>query len=443
MMTPSRIATTFIAILFLASCKKSIVVEDPIPVPDPVPVLLNAPVVENFETGSKTSFAKSDVNLTSGSWIFDDAILANTPDDKKLGSQSARIQGNGSITAKFDVMHTKMVVITHASFGTNASSNWQLWISDNSGTSYYQVGNTVSSTSSLKSDTFAIASNAAIRISIRKVSGGANNLNIDDILISNQVVPIPLPNGDDSHLLMGNPSAATTDITNENNYLMNKGYFVLSYSKDRGIANWVSWHLESSDIGTVGRQDDFRSDVTLPSSWYRVSETSYSSSGFDRGHNCPSGDRTSNYAANSATFVMTNMIPQAPNNNQQTWASLEDYSRSLINQGNELYITMGSYGAGGTGSKGYVQTIDNGKVTVPAMIWKVIVVLPSGANDLARVSNATRVIAVNTPNTQTINSNWKTYRTTVDAIEEATGYNLLSKLPVNVQDALEKVVDNK
>ncbi|WP_255412675.1 DNA/RNA non-specific endonuclease [Chitinophaga sp. S165] len=38
----------------------------------------------------------------------------------------------------------------------------------------------------------------------------------------------------------------------------------------------------------------------------------------DRGHNCPSADRTST-TANSSTFLMTNMIPQAPQNNQQTW----------------------------------------------------------------------------------------------------------------------------
>lgn len=83
-----------------------------------------------------------------------------------------------------------------------------------------------------------------------------------------------------------------------------------------GTPNWVAWHLQSEDMGSAPRQDDFRSDNTLPSAWYRVVSTSYSGSGFDRGHNCPSADRTSTIAANSSTFYMTNMIPQAPTLNQ-------------------------------------------------------------------------------------------------------------------------------
>jgi endonuclease G len=43
--------------------------------------------------------------------------------------------------------------------------------------------------------------------------------------------------------------------------------------------------------------------------------------------------RTASVAANSETFLMTNMIPQAPVNNQQTWANLEAYGRTLVSQG--------------------------------------------------------------------------------------------------------------
>jgi endonuclease G len=252
---------------------------------------------------------------------------------------------------------------------------------------------------------------------------------------------MPLP-PDDDHVLMGNPSNATTELVNFSNYFMNKGFYSLSYNENKGTPNWVSWHLMSSDIGSTPRQDDFRADNTLPMGWYQVNEFSYSGSGFDRGHNCPSGDRTSTVAANSATFLMTNMIPQAPNNNQNTWANLESYTRSLVSTGNEVYVIMGAYGVGGTGSNGTTNTINNGYVTVPSNIWKVIVVVPSGDNDLYRVNTSTRVIAVNTPNINSINSNWRNYRVSVDAIEAATGYNLLSHLPLHVQAAVESVVDN-
>jgi endonuclease G len=245
------------------------------------------------------------------------------------------------------------------------------------------------------------------------------------------------------NMAMGNPSGAVADPAYYTNYLMTKTQYTLSYNRDRATPNWVSWHLDPTWLGSTARQDNFSADATLPTGWYRVGSTSYSGSGFDRGHNCPSADRTYSVADNSATFLMTNMIPQAPNNNQQTWANLENYCRTLVNQGNELYIICGSYGTGGTGSAGTFSTIDAGHITVPNRIWKVILVLPQGTSDLSRVTSSTRVIAINTPNTQTVNAQaWGYYRTTVDAIESATGYNLLSNVSSTIQTTIESRVDN-
>lgn len=243
----------------------------------------------------------------------------------------------------------------------------------------------------------------------------------------------------DNNMAMGNPSGANTSYSN---YLINKSQYSMSYNSYRGTPNWVSWHLSSAWLGSTPRQDDFRADNSLPSNFYKVTSSDYTGSGFDRGHNCPSADRTLTVADNSATFLMSNMIPQAPNNNQQTWANLENYCRTLVNQGNELYVIMGSYGTGGTGSGGYKTTIASGKVTVPNRIWKVIVVLPVGTNDVSRVTTSTRVIAIDTPNSTSISSSWGTYRTTVDAIEAATGYNILSNVPTSIQSVIEAKVDN-
>ncbi|MEI6945554.1 DNA/RNA non-specific endonuclease [Paraflavisolibacter sp. H34] len=244
------------------------------------------------------------------------------------------------------------------------------------------------------------------------------------------------------HLTLGNPSEAVADSTIFSNYLMVKPQYALSYNRERGTPNWVSWRLDPSSLGSAPRQDNFRPDLTLPGGWYRVQTSDYTGSGFDRGHNCPSADRTRTEEDNAATFLMTNMIPQAPNNNQTTWANLESYCRKLVDDGNELYIIMGVAGTGGTGSNGVRTTLAAGKITVPNRIWKVIVVLPQGTDDLQRVTEATRVIAVNTPNTHTIDADWSRYRTSVDALETATGYDLLSALPARLQASLEARVDN-
>jgi endonuclease G len=244
------------------------------------------------------------------------------------------------------------------------------------------------------------------------------------------------------HLTLGNPSGAAEDVLMSSNYLMEKPQYALSYNSDRGTPNWVSWHLDNTWLGTAERQDDFRQDNTLPQTWYLVQPTDYSGSGFDRGHHVPSADRTKTIEDNSATFLMTNIIPQAPRHNRELWENLERYCRSLAEQGKELYIVMGSYGIGGTGSAGFISTIAGGKITVPARIWKVVVILEDGESDAARVLTTTRVIAVDTPNRDTVSTTWGTYRTTVDAIEEATGYNLLSSVAESVQAVVEKTVDN-
>ncbi len=247
---------------------------------------------------------------------------------------------------------------------------------------------------------------------------------------------------ENDHMYFGNPSNAAAIIDSANNYLMRKPYYSLSYSRDMGKPNWVSWHLYASDLGNTPRLNDFRPDFTLPAGWYQVPSNAFSGSGFDRGHNTPSADRTSSLSANSSTFLMTNMIPQAPNNNQLTWASFEDSLRRLVNGGSEVYIIMGNYGVGGNGSYGFTTTVDNGRVTVPAYIWKVAVVMQNGINDSARVNANTRIISVLVPNDNNVSGNWKSYRTSIDLIEAATGYDLLSRMPAALQTLIEAKVDN-
>lgn len=246
----------------------------------------------------------------------------------------------------------------------------------------------------------------------------------------------------DNPMNLGNPSNAKNDVNTPNNYLMEKPQFALSYNSSRGGANWAAWHLSTAWKGGTPRQDDFRGDPDLPSGFTKVVTNDYTNTGFDRGHLCPSDDRDSSVADNSATFVMTNMLPQSPNLNRITWKNLEDYCRTLMGQGNELYIYAGGYGVGGNGSNGDLSTFAVGKVTVPSRMWKVVVILPVNTNDVNRIDAGTRVIAVDMPNTQSVNSkSWGDYRVSVDDIEAATGYNFMNLVATNIQNTLESKAD--
>lgn len=247
---------------------------------------------------------------------------------------------------------------------------------------------------------------------------------------------VPAPYTPSVHLTMGNPSGAVTDINQPNNYLLEKPELAISYNRDRGGPNWVSWHLSDDWTGSLTRVDTFRPDPQLPVAWNRVNQFDYSGSGFDRGHMTPSADRLASLPLNQATFLMDNIIPQAPDNNQGTWNNMEQALRTYT-PANELYIVSGGAGTGGSGDNGFANTIAGGKVTVPASTWKVVLVIPKGENDIARVDCSARTIAVIVPNTNGTNPDWTTYLTTVDAVETLTGYDFFSNLPEPIQRCVE------
>lgn len=259
-----------------------------------------------------------------------------------------------------------------------------------------------------------------------------------------RVAPVQLsltinaPQANEDPLVLGNPSKATADIANENNYLMVKPQYTLSYDRSEATPNWVAWRLDTVWIGNppVSRQDDFRPDPSLPAGWYQVTDGDYSGSGYTRGHMTPSGDRTNTIPNNSATFLMTNMVPQLAANNTGPWEDLESYCRTLANQGNELYIISGP-----SGNIGTIGDTAN-RIVVPAVTWKVVMVLPNGTNDLQRVRKSTRVFGVIMSNSSISQSApWRNFRVTVNAVEALTGYDFFSAVPRGTQEIMERQRD--
>lgn len=246
----------------------------------------------------------------------------------------------------------------------------------------------------------------------------------------------------DNNMELGNPSNATTKLSDKDNYLLEKKQYCLSYNNSKGEANWVSWHLNASWKGDAKRSNCFSTDISLPELFYKVKKSEYNKSGFDRGHLCPSDDRDANEEDNKATFLMSNMIPQSPHLNRITWVALEEYCRKLIQQGKELYIIAGGYGSGGIGSNNTLSLFIGDHINVPSYCWKIIVILSEGNNDIERITDNTRVIAVNMPNNQYVNEyHWEHYRTSVDEIEKITGYDFFNKISKNTQNHIEAKID--
>jgi endonuclease G len=429
-----------IAVIFsVSSCQKEELAE---PIQD-APVHASAPIYSGFpetiEAGSKISYTAADVTLSTGIWNFNNALIGTSTSDRKAGLKSARIQSTGMLTMNFNLTNgASLVTISHAVYGTDAASTWDLYASTNSGSTWTKIGSTVTTGSTtLSTASFTMTYSGNVRFQIRKLTGG--RLNIDNFSVE-EVIPVPTR---DNNMAMGNPSNAVTNISSPNNYLLVKSQYALSYNNSKGTANWVSWHLSRAWLGTAPRCDCFASDNTLPSTFFKATSSNYTNTGFDRGHLCSSEDRGGNHADNQASFLMTNIIPQAPLNNQRTWLSTESYGRTLTNFGYEIYIIAGGYGSGGTGWNGGVTyTLANGQINVPSRVWKIMLILPVGTNDVNRVTASTRVIALDMPNNQTVNSHsWEYYRVSVDYIETQTGYNFLNLVPDNIENVIESIVD--
>lgn len=239
---------------------------------------------------------------------------------------------------------------------------------------------------------------------------------------------------------LGNPTNATTNSSNNNNYLLDtRAVNAIDFSNNLGLSNWVSWDLTSPDIGNSGRSNSFTRDTLLPSNFNRLTTSDYTNSGFNRGHMCPSLDRTDTLTNNKETFKMSNVIPQEADNNQGPWQDFEAYCQGLAQAGDELLITSGP--SLFTGS--YIQP--SGEAAIPGYTWKIVVVVPPGSGTaLSRITTSTRVIALKIPNISGIRSDpWEDYITSASVIEADTGFTFFTALPNSVASVLRTKVDGQ
>ena len=151
------------------------------------------------------------------------------------------------------------------------------------------------------------------------------------------------------------------------------------------------------------------------------------------------------------TFLMTNMVPHATDNNRIVWLALEKFEREQVLAGKEAYIFAGPYGKGGTGDKGYFEeipiTLKDGtalSITVPSHTWKIILFMPEGEGDFERAvtSGQAEILAVNVPNEKGCGKkgSWQQYLCSVNYIEEITGYDFFELLPDDIEEEFESSV---
>ena len=249
-------------------------------------------------------------------------------------------------------------------------------------------------------------------------------------------VPTRVAQASASAIYQGNAEfGVPTDADASDDFIIERPEYTISYSRVRNTPNWVSYDLEATHFGPEDRCDCFTADPYLPASFPHLTTADYTGAGtaagygIDRGHLVRSADRTAGSLDNAFTFYLSNIIPQAADLNQGPWANEENYLGDLGRDGtHEVYVIAGVAGNAGT-------LKNEGKVVIPESVWKVAVILPRdrGLADVHAPGDF-QLVAVDMPNVAGVrNADWHQYLTTVDAIEAKTGYDLLSRLPDDVE----------
>ena len=217
--------------------------------------------------------------------------------------------------------------------------------------------------------------------------------------------------------LVGNRNVAlgVPRMHNQPEIVISRAQYVLSWNSKRRGPNWAAWEVQGSDLGSVGRQNNFATDGLLKTylaskgTDTSVGPDDYSGSCLDRGHQVPSADRTDSVQSNAATFVMSNMIPQAAYLNRVVWERVESYERSLVSRtgGSKVYVIAGGIYDQGSGAIG-----SRHDIAVPSKGFKIIVKSTPGQQ--SRV-----MAAVILPNNTSAGTNPLTDRQT--ACSDSTG----------------------
>ena len=196
-----------------------------------------------------------------------------------------------------------------------------------------------------------------------------------------------------------------------NNQIVEHKAFMLSYNNDYEQADWVYYLLTREMVnGNIGRESGFVKDMSVVLG--TASTNDYRSSGYDRGHLCPSADVRHDSLAQKETFFMSNISPQTPAFNRGIWKQLEESVRTWVRRTDSLYVVTGP-----VLNEGLAFIGKSTRVAVPALFYKIVYSPARGG----------RMIAFLLPN-DVITSSISSFIVTVDSIETITGIDFFPGL---------------
>lgn len=201
--------------------------------------------------------------------------------------------------------------------------------------------------------------------------------------------------------------------------LTRKGYIV-SYSVDNRIPNWVAWHLTTEHAdGEYKRTGGYLEDTEVPKP--RSTKNDYDSMKWSHGHMCPAADNKWDKKAMKESNLLTNICPQDRSLNSGLWNKIEQDCRRWAKKFGDVYIVCGPVLLNREH-----ETIGENKIVVPEAFFKVILCLnpkPKAIGFIIRNNEGKK------KRDQYIN--------TIDEVERITGIDFFPALPNDIENEVE------
>ena len=183
-------------------------------------------------------------------------------------------------------------------------------------------------------------------------------------------------------------------------------------------------HKDAYPDNGVGRNDGWKNDPAIPSSWQQSGV-----SGYSRGHFVASNYRQASTDANKATFYHTNQAPQYQTTfNDGCWNQLEQAVKSNAPSGRDtLYVVVGLL---------YENNKTVSGVPIPSHFYKLLMKCSFDASGAMTAAKGVAYLFTNEAHKDEKYNDAK-FRTTIDAIEQRSGFDFFTNVPKTLQDTAE------
>lgn len=208
--------------------------------------------------------------------------------------------------------------------------------------------------------------------------------------------------------------------------MLKRAGYTASYNPQTKQPHWVGWHLTADHVTGPYKRNGikFHEDEDVPKP--RATDADYRSSGYDRGHMCPSGDNKWSQEAQEQSFLFTNICPQLHGLNAGDWNEMEQQCRKWAEKEGEIYIVCGPIFYSSARHK----KIGKNKIPVPEAFFKVVLSLKDAPKAIGFIYK-----------NQSGNRPKGDYVNTVDQVERITGIDFFPSLPDDIENKIEAEAD--